>query len=206
MRVKKGLAILGLFMLLSLPAMIYLYFIALRGRLEANKIGRQLDTKQSMESGGVCSHPLKYVGTQSGDRQLTVGQAINLRIDLWNEGKVECSARVAVNAATFDVRPQSTQDLKLPPGNSTFLWNIAPTRVGNHQIVVQSGLDTIGIGLVVKELGFLTEFQAKLFSWVVGLLGPILTVPWWVELLAKYKEKKRSEKDKIRIILPGGRL
>jgi hypothetical protein len=109
-----------------------------------------------------------------------------------NPADRECQVTLAFRAPGFDVSPaKEEQKVALPAGGKGSLsWILTPRRTGAFQITVSDILNTQVMGIDVTDVYGLTAIQAKLFSLIGSLFGPMLTMPWWVERWRQRKEKR----------------
>jgi hypothetical protein len=86
----------------------------------------------------------------------------------------------------------------LQPGKTTEKWTIAAKTAGNQEIVVTSGNVGITIGMKVLSNQFFGPTTMLILSGVSWVLGPMLTVPWWIDLYRRRKDKAATNKGKRR--------
>ena len=72
-------------------------------------------------------------------------------------------------------------------------WIVSPRRTGTFQIAVSDILNTQILGVTVKDEYGLTAAQAKLLALVGSILGPMLTVPWWLDRFKLGKLRPKGE-------------
>lgn len=121
-------------------------------------------------------------------------QAVVVRVQ--NPTKEECESSISLRAPGFDISPmKEEQKIALTPaGKGSLSWIITPRRTGSYQITVSDALNTSVLGVSVTNIFGFSSIQAKIFSVVGGLFGPMFTVPWWWDRL-RGKPKLDGRKD-----------
>lgn len=137
---------------------------------------------------------------------LRLDEAANLSLVLQNTGDIDCTVQISLNAVTFRISPPSPQSAHLPAKSTTVLpWNVVPTKTGRQEITFASGLRTFVKGFVVEDPTLLSDTALKMLSGLVAILGPMATLPWWLDRRKKRREdeaRAKAESEKTRIILP----
>ena len=193
---RKLLALLGVVLVfIALPFFIYKYNTIRLDNIEKNRLARAQDGGQELHSSG-CGHALKNIAIE--DRVLNLGQSANLKIVLINSDNEDCEATIYLNATSFKISPSSPHTLTLSPGKRIFPWNVTPTSIGPQEISFSTGLRTIDKGFFVEDPGIFTKHMMKAASFVVAFLGPIATLPWWLE----WRRRRREVPATPSIILP----
>jgi hypothetical protein len=120
-------------------------------------------------------------------------QAILVKVS--NPADRECQSTIALRAPGFEISPmREEQKIALAAGGAGSLsWIVTPRRTGTFQIAVSDILNTQILGVTVKDEYGLTAVQAKLLALVGSILGPMLTVPWWVDRLNLRKPKREAQ-------------
>jgi hypothetical protein len=200
MRIKKALAIAGLVLLVVVaPLFLYTYFREDATLIADAEKAMRLDTRSAQFSGGPCTHSLQ--GVEVADRVLGVGHSFNLKINLNNDSAETCDARLIVEAATFDDQ-QKTKVVSLPPGPLTLYWNLAPKETGPQTINVDSALEQRTIGVFVRDHNYLPPHLVSASAGISAILGPILTIPWWIEFFQKRKARQNDRPGNTTVLLP----
>lgn len=188
MSAKKSIAIAGLILALvgvSCGLLTARYYDLQDIRLNAE--AKNKDRVVNLVSTG-CGHTLKNISIEN--RVLVLDQAVNLKLVLINGSEAECDAEISLNATTFKISPESPQHIKVPTGTMIFLWNVAPQKIGPQQITFSSGVSTIEKGFMVEDPSFLSRFMVTTISVISAVLGPIATLPWWLDRRRKGLEKQ----------------
>lgn len=106
--------------------------------------------------------------------------------------KKKCSTMLSLHSPGFDTSPpKDSQSITLPPANKGSLsWIMTPRKTGTYEIAVSDIINTQIFGVTVTNVFGLTTAQAKVFSILGSLFGPMLTVPWWIEKWWVRRQKK----------------
>jgi hypothetical protein len=92
-----------------------------------------------------------------------------------------------------------------PPdqGDGSVTWIVRPLSIGRQSISVNSFFGTRTVALDVRNVVGLTARQARLVSWAGSVLGPMLTLPWWLDW---WRSRQRSRRlDRAVLFGPDGR-
>jgi hypothetical protein len=122
-------------------------------------------------------------------------QAIVIKTSNSEETK-ECQSIVSLQAPGFDASPaKDEQKITLPPkSKGSVSWILTPRKTGVFQVSVSDVFNTKIFGITVTTLFGLSAFQAKIFSILGTIFGPMLTVPWWWEKLrSRGTQKQKNE-------------
>jgi len=180
MNTKSIIAALGMVIFMTgLPLTLISYHRLGLDHTEKNDLARSRDGGRSLESAGGCTHALKNIHIE--DRVLKLGQSANLQIIFSNPNADTCSVSISIYASSFTINPSSPQTISVPPGIYRHPWNIIPNTLGPQEIVFESELETIEKGFVVEDPGFYTKQFMQLLATVLAFLGPMATLPWWLE-------------------------
>jgi hypothetical protein len=155
---------------------------------------RYRDGGESLSSAGGCSHALQTVVAPK--RTPVVGETIVLELFFMNTLSKDCEVDVSLRAAGFDKDPADGQKFKLTPGTNSRFWTLSAKQPGDHEVIVSSGLEMRRLGLHILSNQFLDPATALLLSGLLSLLGPMATIPWWLE----WREKRRSKQQKAEAI------
>ena len=129
-------------------------------------------------------------------------ETITVKVTLKNKGRYGCPAHVGLINSAFDASPaEQRREMVLDPDKTyQYLWILTPKKTGTFEVGTYVTTDeryyhlTTGKITVTNALG-LTSFQMQLASVVGTFLGPILTLPWWLEK-RKASSGKKSKKKK----------
>lgn len=190
MRIRGMLAIVGLFGLL-----LGVSLSLSRAQVVANALARDgvdvgdplgNDTEERL----LCRRPL--VSVDLADRVMSEDDEQALTVVVGNQvDEVACVVNVQLAALRFDVSPPalSQTSMELASGETqSFVWLIAPRRTGEHTIIVTANEELRSLGVTVRTWLGLTAGQARVASWLATLLGPVLTLPWWLE---RWEKRRR---------------
>jgi hypothetical protein len=112
-------------------------------------------------------------------------------------GPEECKATIALAAPDFTLGPSETsQTVLVPLGTSTRVaWVLSPKKPGTFRVVaflqpVTPVSDSAQIGITVHTVLGLTPIQVYLLSIVGYVLGPILSISYWVQIIAQWRTRR----------------
>ncbi len=147
---------------------------------QARNLDEVLENPNLPERPGPCLQLLADVAIER--RVMTDRESQALTIDLHNENNIDCTTDVAVHAPDFRTSPlENTLTVEVPAGSRTQLvWILSPRRSGTYQVAVAVGGEAELIGLSVTNVLGLTVAQAQIVSLFGTILGPMLTLPWWI--------------------------
>ncbi len=154
-----------------------------------------LDTQKHV-NGVVVGPPLCTWEVSSPDRVMAENKTQAILISVKNNEKEACESYIALRAPSFDTNPpKEEQKITLQPNQKGSLsWILTPRRTGTFEFSVSDSIDTKIFGITVKNIFGLSSAQAKVFSFIGTLCGPMLTIPWWIERW--HKKKQESQKPK----------
>lgn len=134
---------------------------------------------------------------KSPERVMADNKSQAVVIEVKNTDKKTCESILSLQAPSFETSPpKDEQKITVPAGKAGSLsWILTPRKPGTYQIAVSDILNTKIFGITVTNMFGLTATQAKTFSFFSGLLGPMLTVPWWVDKWFQRKKKQEVKKD-----------
>lgn len=167
--ISGGIAFLGGLLLFGL----FLYVVQLDLR------ARRLDTLSEAQSAGGCSHALQAAAPPT--RTPVIGETLLLALAFLNENSRSCDVTVRLEAAGFDKDPASPRTYVLSPGSSTRYWSIAAKQAGEHKLLLSSGNVSLTLGINVLPNPFFGASTTLILSAFLSLLGPMATIPWWIE-------------------------
>ena len=109
-----------------------------------------------------------------------------------NSEKKPCETYLSLRAPSFDTTPsKDEQKISVPPGKTgSISWILTPRKTGTFEVAVSDILNTNIYGITVTNIFGLNATQAKIFSMLGTLLGPMLTAPWWVDKWFQRKKKQ----------------
>lgn len=190
MKLKQILAVVGLFVVFVGVALIFS-----RAQAVANARARDaVDTGSTRpEEQADCRQPL--VAVDLPERVMSEDREQTLTVTVGNQfNSSTCVVIVELTALRFDISPttlvRTSAELALGETES-FIWLIAPTRTGEHTIIVMANEELQTLGVTVRTWLGLTAGQARVASFVATLLGPLLSVPWWLERWEKRQQANR---------------
>lgn len=189
MRGRRLLALLGI-LLTVLGLTLFGYFLWL-AQLEI--AARQRDGRTSLHAAGGCLHALQTAVIPK--RTPVVGETIVIELIFMNLNPEECQVGASLNAAGFQKDPEAGQTFTLQPGVNNRYWTISAKEAGEHEIVVHSDLESRRLGLHVLSNQFFGPSTALLVSAFLSILGPMTTIPWWLDWREKRKRRKSQSSD-----------
>jgi hypothetical protein len=117
-------------------------------------------------------------------RVMSEGESGSLEVELAGDTAATCTWEVWVEAAAaLDVRPARSQSVRLLPGRATATahWILTPSRPGSWDVrIIADGLSETRRIKVTTILG-LSPFAAALLSPILLVLGPMATLPYWID-------------------------
>jgi hypothetical protein len=131
-------------------------------------------------------------------RTPVVGESLLLVLDFNNAGEDACEATVELEAAGFEKDPTSPRTYNLPPGKSLQYWSISPKQAGEHSLVVTAAQRSRTVGLNVLSNHFFGTSTMLLISGLLSALGPMATIPWWIERLGRRGVKVDNKKSVLK--------
>lgn len=134
---------------------------------------------------------------QSPEKVMADNKTQAVVIQVKNTDKKTCESIVSLHAPSFETDPpKEEQKIRIPSGKKgSVAWVLTPRKPGTYQIAVSDILNTKIFGITVTNMFGLTAVQAKVFSFISSLLGPMLTLPWWVDKWFQRKKKQEVKKD-----------
>ena len=187
MNLKTTIALLGIF--LFVVAMIFKNnFVS--GEKSANTLDRE-DKQYGMIEGPLpCSWE-----AQEPERVVSESKSQAILVRVKNEVGEPCESKVSLRAPGFDISPiKEEQVINLDDGKEGSLsWILSPRKIGTYEIAISDPLNTKVYGITVTNVFGLSTVQAKLFSGLGTIFGPMLTIPWWWERLRKKKQPVVNE-------------
>ena len=131
---------------------------------------------------------------QLTERVMAENKSQAIVVEAANSIDVSCESILALRAPGFDISPpKEEQKISLTTGNKGSLsWILTPRKTGTFDVTVSDILNTKIFGITVTDMFGLTATQAKTFSVVGGLFGPMFTVPWWIERFWNRRKQKQG--------------
>ncbi|MGK7893150.1 MAG: hypothetical protein AB4372_05835 [Xenococcus sp. (in: cyanobacteria)] len=187
---KQILAISGVFVLLGAMGLsIYLWL--------ATSDARSLDRfkKDTLRAGESCLTPLEEDNITISRRIMSENDSLGLRTSLHNSDKNKnCEVVVSLNAQNFQINPdEPDRIINLPPlKNGSISWILSPRDNGLFAVAVstESTSQIVGIKVTDGIIGLLSEPFASRIGYI---LGPMMTIPWWLERWEKWKQQKQNK-------------
>jgi hypothetical protein len=153
-------------------------------------------------SAAPCRHPLAESGRVVLPRRVMrddESQAITVVFS--NAARKTCTAHLDLLAPDFEIRPNPTkQEIEVPQGTVTAsaVWILAPMKHGTFAIAVRGGGDYLQFGNAVTRVFGMNPRSIQLLSYGMGSLGPLLTVPWWLERWRGWKRRETPRSNRRR--------
>lgn len=131
------------------------------------------------------------------ERVVSENKSTSVTVAVSNTMDVGCESSISLRAPNFDLSPsKEEQKISLTSGSKGSLsWIITPRKTGTFEIAVSDILNSKIFGISVTNVFGLSSMQAKLFSGLGSIFGPMLTVPWWWDRLRGKKQKQEGQKD-----------
>lgn len=99
-----------------------------------------------------------------------------------------CEVTVILNAPAFITSPRTEEQTFISKGSDSVhgvSWVLEPTKMGDHVALVQLDSTFIEIPIVVTNNLGIPLFYSELLAKIGFFLGPMLTLPWWLEFFKK---------------------
>ena len=130
------------------------------------------------------------------ERVMTENESKSVVIEVNNKENKTCESSISIRSPGFDITPQKDeQQISLQKnGKGSLAWILTPRKSGTYEISVSDILNTRIIGITVTNIFGLTSTQAKFFSIIGSLFGPMFTIPWWFD---RFTRKRKQESVKI---------
>ena len=135
----------------------------------------------------------------------TEGEPIELTVSLATDDQNWCRDTIALDAPNFKTSSNRSSVTIPPLGSLTdeeseeiaddarstqdFVWILAPEKPGAHKVAVSTSTDYKVLDIAVGDAIGLNPFWAQLLSGAGVVLGPVLTVPWWLD---RWRERKKG--------------
>lgn len=189
MRTRNLLALLGIVLTISGLAL-FGYFSWIT---QLDIAARRRDGGSSLHSAGGCSHALQTA--VAPNRTPVVGETIVIELIFSNTTSKNCDVGAFLDAAGFKKDPEGGKTFTLQPGINHQYWTISANQSGDHEIIVSSDLETRRLGLHVLSNQFFGSSTALMFSALLSILGPMTTMPWWLDWYDKRRRRKSGGGD-----------
>lgn len=189
---KLGIGLVGIFLFFS--------SFSLGNNLRTGeKLAAALDNEETVfaVTGDDVAPPCSW-NVSVPERVMAENKSQAVVVEVSNSVDVACESIVSLRAPGFDVSPaKDEQKITLKSGGKGSLsWILIPRKTGTFEIAISDIVKTRIYGITVKNVFGLTTTQAKSFSIVGSLFGPMFTVPWWVEKMwFRRKRKQEQQKD-----------
>ncbi len=155
------------------------------------------DKKTAFAEIGSDSPPFCSWDGKLTDRVMAENKSQAIVIEVSNSAEKECESTLTLRAPGFDTSPsKEEQKISLPAkGKGSLSWILTPRRSGTFEIALSDVINTKIYGISVTNVFGLSALQAKLFSGVGTLFGPMFTIPWWWDKWSQRKQKQDIQKN-----------
>ncbi|OGK24767.1 hypothetical protein A3A46_03680 [Candidatus Roizmanbacteria bacterium RIFCSPLOWO2_01_FULL_37_13] len=128
------------------------------------------------------------------ERVMSESKSQAILINAKNSNEKSCETIVSLRAPGFDISPyKDEQKISLAAsGKGSLSWILTPRKSGTFEIAVSDIINTKIFGITVTDMFGLNANQAKVFSIIGSLFGPMFTIPWWLD---KWHRRKHTEED-----------
>jgi hypothetical protein len=200
MQRRKLFALAGaaifLFGCIGLVVGVYVFFLGIAAS--------HRDSVYTNQSDGACEHVLGTVTPPT--RTPVVGESFKLSINFINwlilapveegvpnikENPDYCNVSIYIDAPGFEIG-DNPRKFRIPPGDSKQFIAIEAKNAGLHEIVLNDGQGQTVIGLHVLSNPFFSPSQMFLISGFLACLGPMATIPWWIDYLRSRAERRSA--------------
>ena len=125
-------------------------------------------------------------------RVLSENKTYSIIVNTKNPMDADCQSEVTLLAPGFDISPRKEEQIITAKANSrgSIVWIVTPDEAGEYEIAVTDGVDTVVTGVTVTNLFGLTAVQIQMLAVVGSILGPMLSIPWWLDRLQQRKKAK----------------
>ncbi|MBI4226448.1 hypothetical protein HY612_05040 [Candidatus Roizmanbacteria bacterium] len=136
-----------------------------------------------------CSWEVK-----SPERVMSENKSQAIIVQLKNTADKECESTLSLRAPGFDLSPgKEDQSINLMVSNKGSLsWIMTPRKTGTFEIAVSDILNTKIFGITVNNMFGFSAGQAKIFSFIGSLFGPMFTIPWWLDKWHRRKYRQET--------------
>ena len=150
-------------------------------------------TYDSANQSTTLSNPLYGMNVEVSKRTITENESTSITIFLSNQSAKPYAETITLLAPNFSSNPSATsKKLIVPVGqkSASATWILTPQKTGSYELGVTSlkSKGTVVLGIVVTNVLGLTPLQAQILAYIGSAFGPILTVPWWLEVWQKRKK------------------
>jgi len=113
-----------------------------------------------------------------------------LVVNATDPAKTDCQSSLTLLAPGFDISPHKEEQILTAKsqGSGSIFWIVTPHKPGSYEIALSDGINTRVLGVTVTNLLGLTALQAQILTTLGTLLGPVITIPWWLE---RWQQRKR---------------
>lgn len=128
---------------------------------------------------------------------VTANNSFPVKITVRAVGSSGCHADGATQGPGFDVKPESQKfDLPDKQGNQSmdFTFLLLPREVGKQAISLTSPTGKHVLYYTIKPSEFLPAWMTPIIGPLLSALGPMLTLPWWIERRKKKREEAAKKK------------
>jgi hypothetical protein len=124
-------------------------------------------------------------------RVLTENKSHTIVVNATNGMDEKCQSSLTLLAPGFDISPRKDEQVISAEANDrgSVAWVVASDKAGEYEIAITDGVDTRVLGVTVTNLFGLTAVQLQVLAVIGAILGPMLSVPWWLERIQRKKAK-----------------
>lgn len=170
--------------------------------IKGQRLASSLD-KQETSYAAISEGPLPCTwDTNLSSRVIPENKSQAIIIQFSNTYDEKCETILTLRSPGFDTTPnKEEQKINLESKSQGSLsWILTPRKIGTFEITISDIINTKILGITVNNIFGLSATYAKLLSISGSLMGPMLTVPWWVEKLItrrrfSIKKDEKSEKE-----------
>lgn len=186
---KKIIAILGILLLLLSVTLGQRVFNG-----EKNASSKD-DTQKKYGMIADDGSPMCNWDASLSEKVISENKSQAILINVKNPNKKTCESTVSLRAPGFDLSPnKEEQKITVESSSSGSLsWILSPRKSGTFEISVSDPLNTKIFGITVTNTFGLTASQAKLFSIIGSIFGPMFTLPWWAEKFWSRRKQNQNQ-------------
>lgn len=125
-------------------------------------------------------------------RVLSENKSHSIIVNTANAMDADCQSALTLLAPGFDISPRKEEQTIVAKANSrgSIVWIVTPDEAGEYEIAVTDGIDTRVMGVTVTNLFGLTAVQIQMLAVVGSILGPMLSIPWWLDRMQQRKKTR----------------
>lgn len=185
---KTILGILGLILFIT---SVVLSINLVHGEKLASKLNDEKNSYGMIEGALPCTWEVPVP-----ERVMSENKTQAIVISVKNSLDVPCESLISLRAPNFTIAPAKEEQkiTLLASASGSLSWILSPHKTGTFEIAVSDALNSKIFGITVTNTLGLTAAQAKIFSILGTLFGPMFTVPWWWEKLKQRKQNQVNNK------------